>query len=231
MVRASGRLGSNYYRGMHSLVQNTARRASVLCQKKALQVRSGLANPALPSCSHEDTMVNPDIPTILEQRLGRRHARQRLGIEKDHEAQVFGQGINFFHIENLVLSRVLIRAALIATGLYRRGIRNAAKVGIRHNRVESPNLPKAFDGFTIVQLSDLHVEMSEAAMERVIALLGEVRYDLCVLTGDYRGATTVHTTGRSPEWRSYELASRARSTACSAIMTPFAWSLDWRRWE
>ena len=81
-------------------------------------------------------MVNPEILTILEQRLGRRHARQRLGIEKDHEAQVFGQGINFFHIENLVLSRVLIRAALIATGLYRRGIRNAAKVGIRHNRIE-----------------------------------------------------------------------------------------------
>jgi predicted MPP superfamily phosphohydrolase len=26
-------------------------------------------------------------------------------------------------------------------------------------------------------------------MERVIALLGEARYDLCVLTGDYRGAT------------------------------------------
>jgi hypothetical protein len=44
-------------------------------------------------------MANQDILTILEQRLGRRHARQRLGIEKDHEAQVFGQGLNFFHIE------------------------------------------------------------------------------------------------------------------------------------
>ena len=49
-------------------------------------------------------MANQDILTILEQRLGRRHARQRLGIEKDHEAQVFGQGINFFHIENLAPS-------------------------------------------------------------------------------------------------------------------------------
>ena len=137
----------------------------------------------------KNTMVNPEILTILDQRLGRRHARQRLGIEQDHEAQVFGQGINFFHIENLVLSRVLIRSALIAMGLYGRGIRNAAKVRIRHNRVASPNLPKAFDGFTIVQLSDLHVEMSEVAMERVIALLREARYDLCVLTGDYRGAT------------------------------------------
>src|SRR6188474_1814420 len=134
-------------------------------------------------------MANQDILTILEQRLGRRHARQRLGIEKDHDAQVFGQGINFFHFENLSLSHVLICAFLMATGLYWRGLSNAAKVNIRRNRIVSPHLPKAFDGFTIVQLSDLHVEMSEAAMERVVDLLREARYDVCVLTGDYRGGT------------------------------------------
>jgi uncharacterized protein len=134
-------------------------------------------------------MVTQDILTILERRLGPRHARQRLEIEKDHEAQVFGQGINFFHFENLTLSHVAIRAVLLATGLYRRGIRNAARVDIRHNRIESPHLPKVFDGFTVLQLSDLHVEMSEAAMERVVKLINEARYDICVLTGDYRGAT------------------------------------------
>ena len=37
-------------------------------------------------------------------------------------------------------------------------------------------------------LSDLHVEMSETAMERVVELSRGVDYDLCVLTGDYRGA-------------------------------------------
>ena len=128
-------------------------------------------------------MANQDILTILEQRLGQRHARQRLGIEKDHE------GINLFHIENLALPPVLIRAVLMATGIYWRGISNAAKVDLRHNRIESPHLPKAFEGFTIVQLSDLHVEMSKAAMERVIDLLDEASYDVCVLTGDYRGGT------------------------------------------
>ena len=134
-------------------------------------------------------MANLDILTILEQRLGHQHALDRLRIEKEHESQVFGQGMNFFHFENLPLSHVLICAVLMASGLYQRGIRNAAKVGIRHNRIESPLLPKAFDGFTIVQLSDLHVEMSEAAMERIINLLEGARYDICVLTGDYRGGT------------------------------------------
>ena len=35
--------------------------------------------------SMDDAIVNK-----LEQRLGRLHAKQRLGIEKDHEAQIFG---------------------------------------------------------------------------------------------------------------------------------------------
>jgi uncharacterized protein len=137
-----------------------------------------------PSVTPTDEML-----ARLEQRLGRLHARQRLGIERDHEAQVFGQGLNFFHIENLTQSHALIRAVLVMTGLYWRGARNAAKVELRHNRVVSPKLPKPFEGFTILQLSDLHADMSGPAMRRVTELLGGIAYDVCVLTGDYRGQT------------------------------------------
>ena len=35
--------------------------------------------------------VIQDIDERLEKRLGRLHARLRLGIEADHEAQIFGQ--------------------------------------------------------------------------------------------------------------------------------------------
>jgi hypothetical protein len=48
--------------------------------------------------------VDPDISQQLEKRLGRLHAKLRLGIEADHEAQVLGQGITYFHIENLTSS-------------------------------------------------------------------------------------------------------------------------------
>ena len=44
--------------------------------------------------------MEQDIIAKLEQRLGRVHTRQRLGIEKDYEQRAFGGGINFFHIEN-----------------------------------------------------------------------------------------------------------------------------------
>ncbi len=147
---------------------------------------------------------------LLEKRLGRRHARARLGIEQDHEAQVFGQGINFFHIENLTLSHVAIRAVLMASGLYWRGRGNAAKVEMRENRIFSPRLPKAFDGFTVLQLSDLHVEMSEPAMERVINLLGSARYDVCVLTGDYRAKT----------WGPYDAALSGVARVRAALRGP-----------
>ena len=45
-------------------------------------------------------LMDQEIIKQLERRLGRLHARQRLGIERDHEARVFGGGINFFHPEN-----------------------------------------------------------------------------------------------------------------------------------
>jgi uncharacterized protein len=125
----------------------------------------------------------------LEERLGRLYARQRLGIEGEREGRVFGQGINFFHPKNWYLSPSFIRAALMATGLYWRARKNAENIKIRRNDIRSPQLPASFDGFTILHLSDLHADMNGGAMRRLIELLPAVSYDLCVLTGDYRGKT------------------------------------------
>jgi predicted MPP superfamily phosphohydrolase len=133
--------------------------------------------------------MNDEVLGKLERRLGRLHARQRLGIETDHEAQIFGQGLNFFHIENWYSIHAVIRATLMLTGLYWRGRRNAERVQVRHNTCRSPKLPAAFDGFTLLQISDLHVEQSEGAMRRLSELVPALDYDLCVLTGDYRGPT------------------------------------------
>ncbi len=133
--------------------------------------------------------MNPDVMDRLQQRLGRLYARQRLGIEDDREGRVFGQGINYFHPENWYFSPAVIRAALKLSGLYGRACRNAEDVQIRHHDIVMPELPAAFDGFTILQISDLHVDMNEGAMRRLDELLPDLSYDLCVLTGDYRGKT------------------------------------------
>jgi uncharacterized protein len=133
--------------------------------------------------------VNSGELEILEARMGRLHARQRLGVETDHEAQVFGQGLNFFHIENSKLSAFVIEWTLKLTGMYWRGRNNAARVRVVQNRVASPALPAGFDGFTILHLSDLHYDMSERAMARVNEMVVPLAYDVCVITGDFRGDT------------------------------------------
>jgi predicted MPP superfamily phosphohydrolase len=133
--------------------------------------------------------MDEDILLKLEQRLGRLHARQRLGIESEHEAQIFGQGLNFFHIENWYSVHSLIRNALRLTGLYGRGRRNAERIVVKHNDIDFEALPPLFNGFTILHLSDLHVDMNEGAMQRLGELVDALEYDLCVLTGDYRGKT------------------------------------------
>jgi uncharacterized protein len=125
----------------------------------------------------------------LEQRLGPLYAQQRLGIEADHEAQAFGYGLNFFHIENWYSVHSVIRNTLRLTGLYWRGKRNAENPTIRHNTISSARLPTAFDGFTVLHISDMHIDMNPGAMKRLTALIPDMRYDACVLTGDFRGAT------------------------------------------
>jgi predicted MPP superfamily phosphohydrolase len=133
--------------------------------------------------------VDKEILSKLEQRLGRLHARQRLGIETEHEAQIFGQGLNFFHIENWYSIHSVIRTTLKLVGLYRRGCRNAERIVVRHNDIWFKDLPPLFDGFTMLHISDLHVDMNEGAMRHLMKLADDLQYDLCVLTGDYRGKT------------------------------------------
>ncbi|MGH6875743.1 MAG: metallophosphoesterase [Rhizomicrobium sp.] len=137
-----------------------------------------------------DPIENDEMLPVLERRLGRFYARQRLGIEQDHEARVFGYGLNFFHPENWYAAHYWIALALKLTGLYWRGRRNAVRVQLRHNRVVIPDLPVQFDGFVILQLSDLHIDTNPDAMARAMELIKAARYDICVLTGDFRGKTS-----------------------------------------
>jgi predicted MPP superfamily phosphohydrolase len=128
------------------------------------------------------------IVEVLERRLGQGYARQRLGLEKEHE-DVFGHGINFFHPENWYSTHSLLRLALKLTNLYGRGHKNTESIRVRHNEIELNGLPTVFDGFTVLHISDMHADMNPRTMRRLIEILPELKYDICVLTGDFRGQT------------------------------------------
>lgn len=127
--------------------------------------------------------------TVLEARIGRTHLRQRLGLEGDHEAHVIRRGTHFFHLENWYSVHGLIRAALTLTGLHGRGRRNALNIQTRDNDIWLSRLPAAFDGYTLLQLSDLHLDMSEDYVNRLIERVHGLAHDVCVLTGDFRFRT------------------------------------------
>lgn len=122
----------------------------------------------------------------LAGRVGALYLRQRLGLERDIEAQIRGRRSSFFHSEHWHALHGLVRGGLRATFLLQRARRNARRLVLRRHEVVLPHLPRAFDGFTLLQLSDLHIDLAPDYADVLIAAIRDLDYDLCVLTGDYR---------------------------------------------
>ncbi|QUS39080.1 metallophosphoesterase [Tardiphaga alba] len=131
---------------------------------------------------------DPSLQSLID-RIGATHVQKRLEIETHRDHQLFGQGRLFFNLENWLTAPPIVRMALKLTGLYSRARREADRVSVRENTVVSDRLPASFDGFTILHISDLHVDISEEALRHLVSFVGDLSYDICVLTGDYRGNT------------------------------------------
>lgn len=79
-----------------------------------------------------------------------------------------------------------VNLSLRWAGVMRRGKANALDVSVREHEINYPHLPSAFDGYTILHLTDLHLD-SLPGIEKVICdKIQALQPDLCVLTGDYR---------------------------------------------
>lgn len=79
----------------------------------------------------------------------------------------------------------VLHVALRLFGLYRRAVRNALAVELNTVTLSLPRLPAAFDGYRILQLSDLHLDIHPELGGRALALLSGVEADLVLYTGDY----------------------------------------------
>jgi len=71
-------------------------------------------------------------------------------------------------------------------GLYERGVRNAIDIRLNPLDLWFEDLPKEFDGFRLLQLTDLHVDFLPETLQAALDLTSDVEVDLCVLTGDFR---------------------------------------------
>jgi uncharacterized protein len=140
------------------------------------------------SCEKRLAMTRNELSLFeeLEHRLGRNHLAKRLRLQVDHSAKFFGQGLGRFHWENSRLLALTLRFLLKISRLFEMGKRNALNFELVEVDVMLDGLPGAFDDFSILQLSDIHIDGMPDHGERLIRSVSKLRYDVCVLTGDFR---------------------------------------------
>jgi len=138
--------------------------------------------PLIPDTNAADLLA-------LFERMGRESAERRMRLQVDHSAALFGAGRGSLHFENIHAIRVVLEALLKVSGLARLARRNCADYRLEQVETILPHLPHAFDGYRIVQLSDLHADALIDGGTGILALLKGLDYDLAVITGDYRFET------------------------------------------
>src|SRR5262249_1113209 len=96
-------------------------------------------------------------------------------------------------VRSLWLNRVfsvalaLFHSGIRLVGLHGRGKRNALDVQLTARSFFLPALPRSFDGYRILHLSDTHLDCLPELGTVAARLLDGVEVDLLVLTGDVHG--------------------------------------------
>ena len=80
----------------------------------------------------------------------------------------------------------LLSAFFFVLGLRGRGRRNALDIEVREIDLPVPRLPRAFEGFRVLHLSDLHLDSVPEFPPHLAETLDGLEYDACFLTGDLR---------------------------------------------
>jgi len=70
--------------------------------------------------------------------------------------------------------------------LYERGVENALSLKVNKLNIYSSKLPEAFNGFKVLQLSDLHIDSHPKMIDVLVEKVSKADFDICVITGDYR---------------------------------------------
>lgn len=106
-----------------------------------------------------------------------RRAQMEASQQRHTRAGVFGKRALFRMLP-------LVEPALAALGLRRRALANILAIELSEVDMAISGLPEAFDGYRILQISDIHVGRVPGLVEAAAAIVSQVDADLAVLTGD-----------------------------------------------
>ncbi|MBU3666686.1 MAG: metallophosphoesterase [Chthoniobacterales bacterium] len=121
----------------------------------------------------------------MAERLGPSNFRRRLHSQGDLRARLIHQGEGPLVIERAVPVDRIIGFMLRVAGLRARAVANCLDVRLVTREQPLPNLPEAFDGFRLLQLSDLHLDLVAGFADVVTSRIRAVPHDLAVITGDF----------------------------------------------
>jgi uncharacterized protein len=125
----------------------------------------------------------------LSRRLGPALFRQRLHEQTQHAAGASHHEDFFRWVDQYVdFDRFVTRAVKLA-GCYGWGFRNFKDIRIVEHSVHHPRLPPALDGFRLLQLSDVHLDLDPQILTVIRERLAGLDYDIAVITGDFRNTT------------------------------------------
>ena len=79
---------------------------------------------------------------------------------------------------------IILSAIILISALYVLIFADNKTLGTTHYTVSSQNLPESFEGFTIVQISDLHNDEFGEGNCDLLAAITEAKPDIIVITGD-----------------------------------------------
>lgn len=111
----------------------------------------------------------------------RRRLESRLEQSRERSTPGGARGLSLLYDRATAIER-----SFRAVGLYARGMRNAGRPHLHRIELFPPGLPAAFDGFTILFVSDLHLDVSAGVLVPAGHLAAGVECDIAVFGGDYQ---------------------------------------------
>lgn len=138
----------------------------------------------------------PEELKALAARLGEEEYAARMRMEQRlRERRGEGQGKGLFRFEHRFDTYGFIRFCLKISGFWNRAERNYFDIQVERNEVVIANLPEEIDGYTILQLTDLHADLHPEFPHAVKKAIAPLEYDSVALTGDFRTCTFGDHTG------------------------------------
>jgi predicted MPP superfamily phosphohydrolase len=126
---------------------------------------------------------------LLRDRFPEWHLRQRLQRQIEHTVMRFEtRGVSLFNIywENVDVMPKLLGLLLRLTRQLHKAQQETLNYQVRLHDLPIVGLPSSFNGYRILHLSDLHIDQIPDGGWALRSLVASMRYDLCVITGDFR---------------------------------------------